>query len=201
MLKKLFALILTLSFAGCTLAQTSTIADDYDSILTKKEQEAVEKQVVQAGELITTISFEVKTKNREDFENGLIPWASIAKPETDIPKLKDGNKIVIPDNKTIVIDYPLNTEHKFELESSKGFSRAQLLRKISEEYYKIYEMEENSAKVKTIPADKRTTIYNRNQTDGKFGIWGHDIADLVLAQALVYRMPDGKIVVALVIES
>ena len=50
------------------------------------------------------------------------------------------------------------------------------MRAISEEYHKIYEIEEKSATIKTIPGDTRTKVYNRNPTIGNFGIWGMTLA-------------------------
>ncbi|MES2849907.1 MAG: hypothetical protein V4685_12675 [Bacteroidota bacterium] len=85
--------------------------------------------------------------------------------------------------------------------SQNGFTRKQLLQEISDNYYKLYEEEEKSATIKTIPIEKRTTMYNRNQTNGKYGIWGHDIADLVLSEILIYKTPDGQITLSLNIES
>jgi hypothetical protein len=127
---------------------------------------------------------------------------SIEKPEEDILQLVDASKIVIPQsNITIVIDYPLTNECRFELESKEGFTKEQLLREISKKYYSLYAEEESSATVKTVPVNKRTTLSNRNQTDGKHGIWGHDIADLVLAEILVYKTANGQIVLTLNIES
>ena len=100
-----------------------------------------------------------------------------------------------------MIDYPLTKEFRFDAESKIGFTRAQLLRDISSAYYKIYEEEECTTNIKTIPAEKRTTTYNRNYTNGTYGIWGHDIADLVLAEILVYKESGGKIILSLNIES
>jgi len=95
----------------------------------------------------------------------------------------------------------LTNQYEFTLTSDKGFTRAQLLSEISRHYYKVFDEEEESATVKTIPADKRTTIANRNETDGKYGIWGHDIADLVLSGISVYKTTNGDIVLSLNIES
>lgn len=68
-------------------------------------------------------------------------------------------------------------------------------------YYKMYEEEEATATIKTIPLEKRTTMYNRNETNGKYGIWGHDIADLVLSEIHIYEDADKKLLLALIIES
>jgi hypothetical protein len=206
--------ILTISLLNCnewsnkkgSLNSTSTLGDTtgnyYSSVLKAREKASSEKQMNHLGVLLHTISFEVKTENKEDFEDGIIPWASLEKPDADIPNLIDGDEVVISENKiTIIIDYPLMNEFRFDVESKNAFTRKQLLKEISSTYYKIYEDEENSAKTKTIPVDKRIGLYNRNQTDGKYGIWGHDISDLVLSEIMVYRSTGGQIILALYIQS
>ncbi|MNL30171.1 hypothetical protein D3C87_1518920 [compost metagenome] len=65
----------------------------------------------------------------------------------------------------------------------------------------MYEEEEATATKKTIPPEKRIGMYNRNETNGKYGIWGHDIADLVLSEIQIYESADGKLILALIIES
>jgi hypothetical protein len=110
--------------------------------------------------------------------------------------------VVITQKKiTIIIDYPLTHEYRFNLSSDTGFSKAQLVKELSKHYYQLYAEEEASATIKTIPADQRKTLANRNQTNGKYGIWGHDIADLMLADILVYRAANGEILLSLNIES
>jgi hypothetical protein len=213
MFPKLFILFLTIIILGCNgltkteenpnpiILATDTIAKSDTALLVKKEMASFEKQTDNLGELLNSISFNVKTDNK-DFEDGIIPWVSIEKPETDIPQLIDRNKIVITETKvTIIIDYPLTNEYRFDLESKNGFTREQLLKEISKNYYKLYKEEELSATIKTLPVDKRTIMYNRNQTNGKYGIWGHDIADLDLSEILVYKTKSGRIVLSLKIES
>ena len=184
---------------------TVTSADslmDFSTSSRAKETAYSKRQTNGFGELLNNISFAVRTDDKKEFANGLIPWASIENPENEIPKLVDANRIVVPGNKvTIVIDYPLIKEFRFDAESKNGFTRAQLLRDISSAYYKIYKEEEQTATTKTIPVEKRNTTYNRNQTNGIHGIWGHDIADLVLAEVLVYEERSGKIILSLNIES
>lgn len=183
------------------LSSDSSI-DDYGRILDSSEKSYTRKNNDSLGTLIKTISFNVKTDDTKDFEDGVIHWANIENPEKDIPYLIDKDKVVITESRIkIVIDYPLTNEYKFVLESKNGFTRQQLLKEISKSYYKIFEEEENTATIKTIPAAKRTKTYNRNQTNGKYGIWGHDIADLVLANILVYKTDDGEIILALEMES
>jgi hypothetical protein len=83
----------------------------------------------------------------------------------------------------------------------KGFTKKQLILEISNKYNEIYNEEEKTAKTKTIPLDKREGLINRNQTNGKYGIWGHNIGDLDLSSIEVYKTRDGRIQIILVIES
>jgi len=117
-------------------------------------------------------------------------------------QLIDKNEVVINKNKVIlIIDYPLTKECRFELTSINGFTRERLIKEISEKYHQIYKEEESTANVKTVPSDKRTTSYNRNQTDGKYGIWGHDLSDLALDHILVYQTSNEDILLSLDIDS
>jgi hypothetical protein len=203
---KFYLLLLTLLFVGCIGQSRKKNLDsqskDPIELIKEREQIAFEKQHDNLGELISSIEFGVRTDNKEDFEDGIIPWASIESPENDIPNLIDKDQVVITQASIkVIIDYPLTTQYEFALTSDKGFTRAQLLSEISRHYYKIFDEEEDSATIKTIPPDKRTTMYNRNETNGKYGIWGHDIEDLVLSSISVYKATDGGIVLSLNIES
>lgn len=203
---KYFISILTISFLSCKgqseKSNSKKELKDPVSVIQENEKKSTEKQKGDLGELISTISFKVKTNNKKDFEDGFIPWASIEKPKQDIPNLYNKDEIVINDTAIkIIIDYPLTNQYEFTLTSSKGFTRQLLLLEISNNYYKLYDEEEKTATIKTVPIEKRTTIYNRNLTNGKYGIWGHDIADLVLDEILVYRTPGGQIILSLNIES
>ncbi|MBP7508545.1 MAG: hypothetical protein KA807_12025 [Prolixibacteraceae bacterium] len=205
-MKKFPLLFISFAIIGC-IGKTQKPTLDQDtkdpiSIIKENEQKSLEKQYDNLGELLYTISFQVKTEDITNFENGIIPWASIENPQEDLPNLINKDEIVIKETSVkIIIDYPLTTPYEFSLESSKGFTRALLLSEISKHYYKIYNEEEESATIKTIPINERTTMYNRNQTNGKYGIWGHDIADLDLSEISVYRVSNGQIILSLFVES
>lgn len=181
-LKSVFCLLILFSIT-CTAQQSSmpskvqpvtdTASDSYDKILTKLEQQAVDKNTDNLGTLLNEIDLRVKTNNLADYEDGFIPHVEMEHPEADISNLIDKDQIVIPYNKiTVIIDYPLTNEYRFTLTSATGFAREQLVRAISDQYYKLYQEEEASAIIKTIPVNERKTLYNRNQTNGKYGIWG-----------------------------
>lgn len=175
--------------------------ENYDAILSKKESEAVNKKQNNLGTLIATIEFGVQASEDEleDFEDGIIPWISIENPESEMDRLIDSNEIVIPYSEiTIIIDYPLNKPTSFVLTNSKnGFTKKELILEISKKYHEIFTVEETTATIKTIPPDKRKKIMNRNETNGNFGIWGHDIGDLDLSSIEVYKSESGKIQIIL----
>ncbi len=153
------------------------------------------------GQLVFRIQFDIKTNNLEDYENGKIPWIRIDSPDVEIKNLIGKDEVVIPEKKlSIIIDYPLETPCIFELVSKTGFTRSQLVSEISRKYYQLYDEEERTATIKTIPVKDRK-IHNRNQTNGKYGIWGHDIGDLVLDEIAVYKKANGEVTLILVLES
>lgn len=203
---RIIKIVIVLAFlTSCNFQKTSEEKVKLEiEALNIKEQEISNVQKNQ-GELIATIEFGIHANKEElqDFEDGIIPWISIKKPVDEINRLIDADKVVITYNEiTLIIDYPLNNPAEFVIKSpSNGFTKKQLALVISEKYHEIYKAEESSAKTKTIPVEKREGVINRNETDGTYGIWGHDIDDLVLSSAEVYKMEDGKIQVLLGIES
>jgi len=208
MLSKIFLSLLVISVFACNRTpaqshlQTDTASNNYDKVLSDREKQASEKQTDNLGDFITRIDFKVKTDNLTDFEDGFIPWIELENTDKDLKKLIDKDEIVISDKKvTLIIDYPVTKECKFELTSNNGFTRAALVKQISDKYHQIYQEEESTATVKTVPVKERTTLYNRNQTDVKYGIWGHDLTDLALDHILVYKAPNGDIVLSLDIDS
>jgi hypothetical protein len=161
---------------GCVPSQKS---NDNESRLSSNVEGAIE------------ILFQVKTYAKEDleiFEDGIIPWISIKGPEKYFNNLMNKDEIVLIANEAILlIDYPLNNPVEIEIKSEKsdGFTRGELIKLISREYNRIYKEEEESSQVKTIPLEEREDLINRNETNGKYGIWGHDIDDLDLSAIIV----------------
>lgn len=109
----------------------------------------------------------------------------------------------------VVFNYPLAAEHVIELQPPFGapnFTRVGLGKAISMQYQRIYEEEDKSTKlpvesvadrnerlIDEMPENtiaERTAkrrarqnawkLMNRARTDGKWGIWGHDLSDLDL---------------------
>jgi len=125
-------------------------------------------------------------------------------PEGSIARLRNPEEIVIPyDTAILVIDYPLTTPASVAITSgfAVGFTRAELVRAACEEYSNIYEAEEATATTKTIPREERTHVKTRNRTDGAYGIYGHDLEDLVLTAMRWRREPNGSIRIELHVEA
>ncbi|SDH51341.1 hypothetical protein [Winogradskyella thalassocola] len=166
-----------------------------------------EKKSEEVGKDVIEILFQVDVTEKDDleyFENGIIPWVSIENPDLELNNLIGKDDIVVNSNKaTLIIDYPLNNPVEFTITSDKsiGFTRKELAQNISIVYHKIYEVEERTSSVKTIPIEEREGLINRNETNGKYGIWGHDIGDLDLSAAVVRKMDSGEIKIELFIES
>ncbi|WP_194139913.1 hypothetical protein [Flavobacterium hungaricum] len=193
-------IVCVLILGGCKNKANNSPVSDYEKVVIDRENNAGTNPLKIDGTRIKEILFEVKTDNKE-FENGIQTWVSIQNFKKESINLINKDEVVISEKEiTIIIDYPLTNVYSFNLKSEKGFTREKLLTEIGENYFKLYEEEEKSASVKTQPMEERE-MYNRNQTNGKYGIWGHDIADLVLTDIQVFKNKDGKLIVSLGIDS
>lgn len=125
-------------------------------------------------------------------------------PDGALAGLDQPDEIVIPfEQAVLVIDYPLTTPASIPITAPLplGFTRAALVRTICEEYAHVYDAEEGTAATKPIPIDERGALRGRNRTDGAYGIWGHDLEDLVLTAAHWTRQSDGAVQIELHVES
>jgi hypothetical protein len=125
-------------------------------------------------------------------------------PESALVRLDQPEEIVIPfEHAVLVIEYPLTSPASVAISAPLplGFTRAALIRTICEEYSHIYDAEEGTAATKTIPVEDRGAMRGRNRTDGAYGIWGHDLQDLVLTAAHWTRQADGTVRIELHVET
>jgi hypothetical protein len=125
-------------------------------------------------------------------------------PAGGLAALDKPDEIVIPfEHAVLMIDYPLSTPATMAIAApiALGFTRAALVKAICDEYAHVYDAEEGTAATKTIPLEDRGAMRSRNRTDGAYGIWGHDLQDLVLTAAHWSRHPDGTVRIALHVES
>jgi hypothetical protein len=128
----------------------------------------------------------------------------LADAERAVAQLDRPDEIVIPfEHAVLVIDYPLSTAVSVPIAAplALGFTRGALVKLICEEYGHVYEAEEGTAATKTIPPDERGERRGRNRTDGAYGIWGHDLGDLVLTAARWTRQATGTVRIELHVEA
>jgi len=124
--------------------------------------------------------------------------------EGSLAKLRNPEEIVIPfENAILVVAFPLTTPASIAISAAfaVGFTRVELVRAACEEYANVYEAEEATATTKTVPMEERTTLKNRNRTDGVYGIYGHDLDTLVLTAMRWKRETDGTVKIELHVES
>jgi hypothetical protein len=173
---------------------------DFRQHLQEKERQATERKNDTLGRLISTIEFNVMTYDSIIKKEEVISMIELD--SADIKHLIGKEDIVLKDETvTLIIDYPLDNPDFSELVSKNGFTRQGLVEAIAKRYHEIYDEEEQSATIKTVPLEKRTGMYNRNETNGKYHIWGHDISDLVLTSIWVYKNDKGRIFLSLQIDS
>ncbi|OCX52378.1 hypothetical protein BEL04_12980 [Mucilaginibacter sp. PPCGB 2223] len=156
------------------------------------------------GVLIKKIRFRVKAlKDDTIFKDGIMPWIDIENPEKEIDRLLDADEIIIqPGACSLIIDYPLKNNAIFTITPGKnGMSRKDFIWLVNEKYREIYAEEEQTSHIKIIPQKERKQLLNRNQTDGKYGIWGHDLADLALNTLYIYKRANGQIFLTLDMDS
>ena len=124
----------------------------------------------------------------------------LGKPDGTGVALERPDEIVIPfEHAVLVIDFPLTTPAEVQISAPLpiGFTRRALVHAICDEYAHIYAAEEGTAAIKPIPVEDRGPDRARNRTDGAYGIWGHDLEDLVIESAHWMREPDGTVKIEL----
>jgi hypothetical protein len=125
-------------------------------------------------------------------------------PERALAGLAKPDEIVIPfERANLLIAYPLTVPATVPIHASLswGFTRGELVRTICEEYANVYETEEATALLKPVPREERTERPERNRTDGVYGIWGHDLDELVLTSLRWTRGTDGVVAIELHVEA
>jgi len=129
----------------------------------------------------------------------------LADREQAVAMLEKPDEIVIPfEHANLLIEFPLTTPATVKITAplSQGFTRRELVTAICEEYENVYEAEEGTAHTKPIPrAERPASQPQRNRTDGVYGIWGHDLEDLILTAVRWTRDPSsGQISIELHVE-
>lgn len=105
--------------------------------------------------------------------------------------IEEADEIIIPAREaTLRLVYPLSVVALVPVKAAapEGITRGEALNAIHDAYKTIYAREDASSR--PTPIDDREISLNRNETSGNFGIWGHDMSDLVVTSLLV-RLIDG----------
>lgn len=202
-MRRICIVLLTVTFLNSCLGGKPD-AGQIDSIalMTNAAVEAAKKADT-LGPVIQRIHFSVAMVDQESRLVDYVPWISIDKASEQLVGLKDPDNIVLPyRNAKLIIDYPLSRPVVMELKNAgEGFSTKKLISAIAETYHTIYREEDSTSRTKTIPVEQREGLLNRNETDGKYGIWGHDLSDLSLNEIEVYQHRNGEIYLRLGIDS
>lgn len=93
------------------------------------------------------------------------------------------NEVAVPFDEIIVqISYPLTQVANFFLQQKGGFTLRQLIDVCSDLYHYVYDKEDETTKVpaKLGHQGGAAPVFNRCQTNGRYGIWGHVIDDLIM---------------------
>ena len=77
---------------------------------------------------------------------------------------------------TVQLDYPFSVIAEAEVKAKTLYD---LVNGIFDMYHQIYKEENESSNIKE---DYIPGMYNRVETNGKYGIWGHVIGDLVIEE-------------------
>ena len=124
-------------------------------------------------------------------------------PETALATLTLRDEIVIPfPRATLVIDFPLTHPAHIAIHAGipQGFTRAELVRTICEEYQHVYAAEEGTAPEEPV-VEHRGDTRERTRTDGAYGIWGHALEDLVLMSARWVKQSNGDVKIELHVQA
>jgi hypothetical protein len=118
----------------------------------------------------------------------------------DARVLHEPNEVVAPATLRVVFDYPLARAVSFDLHAAApdGFRRRELLTRVGEIYEYIYREER-----RTQPAPQQVVTRGGNisKTAGAFGIWGHELHDLVFVGIRLVRDPTNLTIGWLHVES
>jgi len=107
-------------------------------------------------------------------DDDLSTWINLKHYESEIEDLVDKDLIIIKGKSSITIkfDYPLKNSVIINFPiNEEGLKKADLIRIIGKQYDLFYQEENETSDIIEGPHDIQE--YNRNSTNGKWGIWGH----------------------------
>jgi tetratricopeptide (TPR) repeat protein len=179
--------------------------DTTDAVESREQDYKKIKNTDELGELVTLVDFRIKTNNIKDYPDGYTTSIAIDHPENEIKNLLNKNEepsvLYKVHDICILYDYPLKNSCTICTHFVGSITKKDLVELISRDYHFIYQEEEKTAPVKPVPPSKRILGHKRNETNGTYGIWAHDLRDLRLEECKVYRKKDGSILLTLKIEN
>jgi hypothetical protein len=156
-----------------------------------------------APEYIISVQSELDEDAIADGETEPFNWMDLGDVRENFSILLNADEFVLEAAEaTLALTYPLNTAAARIIRPANGkaFTRGELVRLIEETYQEVYRLETNSQSTPTPPVLERGSFINRPESDGIFGIWGHDLGDLGVSDIVVYRI-DGRVWLDLEMES
>lgn len=130
------------------------------------------------------VSKQVKPENLlEEFDIECLSIEEFAS-FTEVKASAIGVQFVKPVTGKVYLTYPLDVIVEADIVNSR--SVGQILWQIAKTYDFIYKDEDETCETEVVPVDERGSLLNRNSTDGKYGIWGHDLGDLVFEKLAIY---------------
>ena len=105
--------------------------------------------------------------------------------------VKPDERVIRKENIVITYNYPLELAVDFPHKRKGGWTRKALFAVIQKDYAKIYRDEDKAVG----PTGRLGSTLNRDKSDGPYGIWGHDIGDLVVEGVTV--SDNGKITLSI----
>lgn len=146
-----------------------------------------------------TIKFQVDLPEWRNDGNGASPYMPLTKRnfERAVKYMRNPyEKVLKCKSATLVIDYPVRNTFTTTLTSRNGtFTRIGLVAAIADAYERMYEEERTTSTVaeqRMCDIDPSCMLINRAPTNGKWGIWGHDLKDLLL-HTIIYDVDENKL--------
>jgi hypothetical protein len=130
-----------------------------------------------------------------DGETAPFNWMDLRHVPENFSRLLNASEAVLEaPEATLALTYPLEiaATRSIRPADGKAFTRGELVRLIDETYREVYRLETDSQSSPTPAVHERGQLINRPGSDGTFGIWGHDLDDLGIAEIKVYRI-DGRV--------
>lgn len=131
--------------------------------------------------------------------NGVSPYMPLTKVAFTraVKYMRNPNERVLKTKRvTLVIDYPVRNTFETIMTSSDGsFTRIGLVSAIADAYQRMYQEERDTSilpEESLSQRDPTCMLINRAPTNGKWGIWGHDLGDLLL-HTIAYNVNENKI--------